>query len=185
MRPLQEKDDSDIINGCKRDLSMYQHELFMRYSESLYATCVRYVGCEDQAKDVLQECFLSIFKYIKNYNPEKGSLYTWLNKICINQSLKYIKSSYTLVNYGEDDHTHVPDNEPSAMEVMEAKELFDHIVKLQEPYRTVFNLYEIEGFSHFEIAELLNIKEVSSRSILSRSKKLLINHLQNLQFKGV
>ena len=184
MRQHQDKDEADIIKGCINEISQFQYELFMRYSESLFATCVRYVGCEDQAKDVLQESFLAIFKYIQNYNADKGSLFTWMNKICINQSLKHIKSSYTVIDYGEEDHSSIADANPSAMELLEANELFNEIIKLPEPYRTVFNLYEIEGFSHLEIANLLKIQEVSSRSILSRAKKLLIAHLQNLQFKG-
>lgn len=184
MRQLQDKAEAEIIKGCINGISKFQYELFMRYSESLFATCVRYVGYEDQAKDVLQESFLAIFKYIQNYNADKGSLFTWMNKICINQSLKHIKSSYTVIDFGEEDHSSVADVNPSVMELLEANELFNEIIKLPEPYRTVFNLYEIEGFTHLEIANLLKIQEVSSRSILSRAKKLIIAHLQNLQFKG-
>jgi RNA polymerase sigma-70 factor (ECF subfamily) len=183
MRQHQDIDEKDVVEGCKKGISHFQYELFMRYSEVLLATCVRYVACEENAKDVLQESFLAIFKYIKSYNSEKGSLFTWMNRICINQSLKYIKSTYTVIDYGEIDNNSIIDGNPSAIELLEVNELFNEIVKLPEPYRTVFNLYEIEGFSHLEIANLLKIQEVSSRSILSRAKKLLIAHLQNLQFK--
>lgn len=182
---LKDVDINEIVKGCIENKSKYQYEFFIRFSESLYATCIRYVGCEDKAKDVLQESFISIFKYIHTFDPNKATLYTWLNKICINQSLKFLKSNYSIVDYYEKDQVEVANSAPTADEIMETKELFDLIVKLPEPYRTVFNLYEIEGYSHLEIAEVLHIKEASSRSILSRSKKLLIGYFQNFQIKGV
>jgi RNA polymerase sigma factor (sigma-70 family) len=184
MNPEKLQEIQELIEGCKRNDSKSQRAVFFAFSESLFATCLRYVGDEDAAKDVLQESFISIFKYIKTYDDSKGSFLNWLRKICIHQSLKYIKSRYTIVDFYEQDPVDVVNTEPGPEEMLVIQELFDQIIKLPEPYRTVFNLYEIEGYSHNEIAELLQIKTGSSRSILSRAKKILLNYYTQFQLKS-
>jgi RNA polymerase sigma factor (sigma-70 family) len=180
---LNNQTDQEIIIGCVQNKSAFQRELFYRYSTVLLGTCLRYVGCEEKAKDVLQESFILIFKYIKNYDKSKASIYTWMNKICVNQALKSIKSSYVVLDLNNYEKVEKEDNEPSSQELMEAAELFQYIIELPEPYRTVLNLYEIEGYSHQEISTILELKESSSRSILSRAKKMIIQHLTDLKFQ--
>lgn len=185
MTPLDAENLNQLIQGCQRQEAKSQKALFLLYSEALYATCVRYVGDEEIAKDVLQDSFLAIFQYIKSFDPSKGSLFTWMNKICIHQSLRQIKSKFTLLDVFDLPALEVPNKENNPEELVQIEELFHIIKNLPEPYRTVFNLFEIEGYSHFEIAEMLQIKEGSSRSILSRAKKLLVQHFTNLQLRGI
>lgn len=185
MKPSDSSDLVKIIHGCKKQDAKSQKALFMLFSEALFATCVRYTGDENAAKDVLQESFLAVFQYIHTYDEQKGNILPWMTKICINQALKHIKSKYVLLDLHDSYPADLPYPEPTPHELMQIEELFHLIKKLPEPYRTVFNLFEIEGYSHHEIAELLQIKEGSSRSILSRAKKLLTQHLTHFQLKGI
>ena len=172
--------DIELIEHCKNDNAHYQKALVMQYSEYLYAICLRYMGDEEKAKDVLQDSFMKFFKSIKNFNPVKGNLKSYLGKICINTCLKALSNKIVLEEIKELQFAITLDDDP--LENLKAADLFNIIKNLKEPYRTVFNLYEIEGFSHQEIATLLEIKTVSSRSILSRAKEILrkeIIHLKN------
>jgi len=163
--------DIEIIKSCKSGDVKSQHELFMKYSEMLYSTCVRYMGNEYDAKDVLQESFIRIFKYIRNFDFHKGSLKNWMIKICVNESLKSLnKNKLETIDFDEIKELK---KEPEIDSILEYNQLFETIQLLKHPYRTVVNLYMVEGYSHNEIADFLGIKSSSSRSILTRAKIIL------------
>jgi RNA polymerase sigma-70 factor (ECF subfamily) len=162
-----------IIQGCRKAKSACQKALVESYSGLLYTICLRYMGDEARAKDVLQESFIRIFKSFKSFDPNKGSLQAWMKKITINMALKSLdKEKMPMTSYTIELNNNAA-IQPTAIEKMHAEDLMKVIQTLPQAYRQVFNLYVIEGYSHKEIAAMLSIEEVSSRSNLSRAKQLL------------
>lgn len=168
--------DISIIEGCRKQQPLYQKALFEKYSKLLFSTCLRYVSDTASAKDILQESFIRIFKYFNKFDPQKGSLKNWMQRVCINQALTHLRAKNT---FQELENLPVePITNPMVLNQLQMEDLMNEIRKLPLPYRTVFNLYHVEGYSHAEIAELLNIKASSSRSILTRAKEKIRNILQ-------
>lgn len=143
----------------------------MQYSDFLYATCLRYMSNSADARDVLQDSYIKIFKAIGNFDPNKGALKSWMCKICINTALKKLHRSKLTTDIEE--ISNVVSIDARYATDMEVEYMFAIIKDLPEQYRTVFNLYIIEGYSHKEIGKILNMKEASSRSVLSRAKEIL------------
>ena len=136
------------------------------------ALCFRYTGNNQDAEDVMQEGFILIFSKLKNYKHE-GSFEGWIRKIMINVALKYIKKKKKL--YTEDIKTiyNLYDKNQDAISGLSSDELLNLLTQLPVGYRTVFNMYVIEGYSHKEIGQMLKIAESSSRSQLAKAKNML------------
>ncbi len=170
--------DNQLIRACQQNDRTAQRLMVEQYSPLLYSISLRYAPDASFAKDILQEGLIRVFKNIHQFDPAKGKLKSWLCKIIINAALThYKKLRYDTEVYGLDapDHVEIPD----VYAQLGAEELMKLIGQLPEGYRLVFNLSIIEGYSHKEIAELLNIKEASSRSQLQRARK----HLQAIILK--
>lgn len=170
-----------IISGCKKQQAEYQKALVFRYSELLYAVCYRYLGDRNKAQDVLQESFIKIFKAINNFDPNKGKFEGWIRKITVNESLKYMDRDKLKTITIDDLHKNQLEVSADAIHQLSTDELLEIVSKLPEGYRQVFNLSVIEGYKHREIAEMLGIREVSSRSNLSRAKAILREQLLTIQ----
>ena len=172
-----------IIQGCQAGKPAAQRALVDTEGDRLYAICIRYIGDREKAKDALQESFIRVFKYIKNYDKSKGSFEGWLTVITVRQCLKMLdkKQLHTIeLNANKFDKA---DLSPSVISKMNADEILRKVESLPEGYRQVFNLYVIEGFTHAEIAKMLHLKEASSRSKLSRAKELLRSKLTYLKLQ--
>ncbi len=165
---MKEYTDISIIEGCRKQQPLYQKALFEKYSKLLFSTCLRYVSDHSQAKDVLQDSFIRIFKYFDKFDHEKGQLKSWMQRICINESLTHLRAKKSFTNLEK--LPEEPVTNPMALDKMQMDDLMAEIRKLPLPYRTVFNLYHVEGYTHKEIAALLKIEVSSSRSILTRAK---------------
>jgi len=168
--------ENKIIAGCKAQDPLFQKELVLRYSGILMTVSRRYTRDHSLAKDILQEGLIKILRAIPNYQST-GSFEGWMKKIVINTALqKQQKKSYHSELNGFDK---MPEQEiaPDIYSQLNAEELIQLIDRLPDGYREIFNLYAIEGFSHVEIAELLNISESTSRSQLSRARKILQKQL--------
>ncbi len=162
-----------IVEGCRKGHSKCQKALVDRYSGLLFTICLRYTGDENKSKDVLQESFIRVFKSIRTFDPDRGSLQNWMKKITVNMCLKTIKKNQiasTGLTIDINDNLSVG---PDVISKMNADDLLKLIQTLPEGYRQVFNLSVIEGYNHKEIADKLGIAEVSSRSNLSRAKQIL------------
>ncbi len=172
--------DIELVNGCKKSNSEFQRALVMQYSELLFATSKRYVKDEDIAKDMLQDSFMRIFKSIHKFDVNKGSLSSWMCRIVINQSLKHWHKAKGKVSYNE--YFQEASEAPIVIQNLKTEAIYEMIRTLEDPYKMVFNLNVIEGYAHKEIAEMMNIKVGSSRSILSRAKEMMrqkINSIKN------
>lgn len=164
----------DILTGCQNDNPTYQKALVHKYSDTLYAICIRYVGCRNLAKDVLQESLINAFKAIKRFDTNKGSLEGWLRKITVNCCLKQLKKNKSKQTYDmTDDHYDIMTTDNLVISKIKVDEIMQVIQELPDGYRQVFNLSVIEGYNHREIAQMLDIQEVTSRSNLSRAKAIL------------
>lgn len=175
--------DIELIEGCQKGDKLCERALVDSYADNLYATAIRYMGDRDEAKDIVQDAFIRIFKATKNFDPEKGSLKGWMQKICVNVALK--KLNKRKFDTPLDDMLVEPQISAKAIENLEVETVYEVIQQLPEKQRTVFNLHVVEGYAHQEIADLLNIQIGSSRSILSRAKEVLRNKLMILKRQEV
>ena len=164
----------EIIKGCLAGNRRDQELLYRRHASKLYAVCLQYSGNNEEARDILQEGVIKIFENLGSYKHE-GSFEGWMRRITVNTALEKFRSRTNL--YRVDDIDQVPelDAEPDNQDYagMEAADLLEIIMELPPKYRMVFNLYAIEGYSHKEISEMINISEGTSKSNLSRARAIL------------
>lgn len=170
---------TNIVKACLKGDSKAQALLYEQYSPRLYALCLRYANDEDEAKDILQEGFIKIFDKLRQYK-NRGSLEGWMRKIMVNTALEKIRkeSRFMLV----EDTTMMENDQYKYEHILEdisKKELLGMIQELSAQYRMVFNLYAIEGYSHQEISQKLNISEGTSKSNLSRARELLKSKIKS------
>ncbi len=165
----------EIIAGCKKQKEKCQFELVQRCASKLLGISRRYVRNSADAEDVLQEAFIKVFKYIDKFDADKGNINAWLARIVINTAIDYNKKYSVNYDQGEfllGDRMNVY-HQPGIFSQMSVKELLGLLERLPIGYRTVFNLYVIEQYNHKEIAEMLEIKEATSRSQLNKARKML------------
>jgi RNA polymerase sigma-70 factor (ECF subfamily) len=161
-----------MIQGCVKKQQDCQRLLFEKYAGKMMSLCLRYVKDQQEAKDLLQVGFLKVFDYIHQYKGE-GSFEGWMRRVFVSvvtRSLAKKKLNFTNIDTVENNASF---EDPSAIAKMSEEEIHMLILKLPEGYRTVFNLHIIEGYTHDEIATLLNIQPVTSRSQLLKARKML------------
>ncbi|WP_025842364.1 RNA polymerase sigma factor [Porphyromonas gingivicanis] len=180
----------ELYRACKKGSKLAFQTLYERYAPYLLTTIQRYLGEVERSKDLLHDCFLIIFKKFDFFTyQEEGSLKAWLTRICINESLMWLRKSNRIQTFSIDDNRDslhegnpiediytIPEEED--IQPISEEVLLQMIRALPDGYRTVFNLYVFEEKSHREIAELLGINEKSSSSQLSRAKKMLARSIK-------
>ena len=157
-----------------------QSELYQLYADTLFALCLKYSKNYQDAEDTLQDSFLTIFNKIHQYS-NKGSFEGWLKRITIHTALqKYREKSPLQIvkEVAENDEVEELNLENNSISI---DVLLSFIQQLSDRYRLVFNLYVLDNYSHKEIAELLNISEGTSKSNLSRARKILKERLEIYQ----
>jgi len=165
--------ETDLILACKKQHPKAQKALYEKYATQMLGLCRRYIRGEMEAEDVMIRGFMKVFSKI-NLFEGRGSFEGWMKRIMINEALGFIRKNKAM--YLETD-IEAADKEPDFTKLsteLEAKDLLKMINELPSGYRTIFNLYAIEGYSHKEISELLGINENTSKSQLSRARM----HLQ-------
>ncbi len=167
-----------IIQDCKANKPKAQEALYKKFSRLIFGICMRYAKSKFDAEDVFQETFIKIFQNIHQYRNE-GSFEGWVRRIAVNTSLKKIQSSKIVFHQLEfDTQAEEPPLNENVLNDISVQELISMIETLPLGYKTVFNLYAVEGFSHKEIAQTLEISEGTSKSQYFHAKKLLKNLLQ-------
>ena len=165
--------ETELIIACKKQNAKAQRALYDKHASHMLGLCKRYIKGEMEAEDVMIKGFMKVFTKIDLFEG-KGSFEGWMKRIMINEALGYIrknKSMYLEMEIEAADKE--PDFDTLSTE-LEAMDLLKMVNGLPSGYRTIFNLYAIEGYSHKEIAELLGISENTSKSQLSRARM----HLQ-------
>jgi len=167
-------DIKNIIIGCLAGNRRDQELLYRRHSARLYAVCLQYSGNDEEARDILQEGFIKIFANLIHYKHE-GSFEGWMRRIIVNTALEKYRSKHNLYRVDDIDLIPEPDAEPDSEDYagLETIDLLDFIRELPPKYRMVFNLFAIEGYSHKEISQMVNISEGTSKSNLSRARVIL------------
>jgi RNA polymerase sigma factor (sigma-70 family) len=162
-----------LLQGCLAHDATAQQELYHRFSPKMLSVCYRYAKAREDAEDMLQEGFIKVFSQIDKYE-NRGSLEGWILRIIVHTCINHLKK-----NKKFNDHVDLAfagnivireDNIPA---IIQAKQIVECIRSLPIGYRTVLNLYAIEGYSHKEIAALLDIEESTSRSQYTRAKSML------------
>jgi RNA polymerase sigma-70 factor (ECF subfamily) len=175
-------DEQEVAEGCSRSESGAQRALFETYAPCILALITRYVGQEDAAKDVLQETFIRVFNSFGQFQWRgKGSLKAWIERVAVNMSLNYLRDSrrvFTTMQPVETIEDTVDEPTDEEVESIDQDTILKFVSELPAGYRTVFNLFCIEGYSHRQIAEQLGINEKSSSSQLARAKALLARRIK-------
>ena len=174
-------DEEQLIAGCKEGKPWAQKEIFERYSGVMLSVCVRYVTDRETARDILQDGFIKLYTKIDTFSGS-GSFAGWVRRIFVTTSLEYLRQNDALKHCAsiEEYGNSIPDNDATVLDKISADDLMECIAKLPDGYRTVFNLYAIEGYSHPEIAEMLGINESTSRSQFMRARKILQTNVHSL-----
>ena len=178
-------DEQHILNLFRRGEASAMDGLYARYADYLTGVCYRYITNEEDLKDVLQESFIKIFTQISSFEYRgKGSLLAWMSRIVVNESLQMLRRQKNDPLILDTELPDLPDDDPDTDELT-PDVIVSLLKKLPEGYRTVLNLYVIEGKSHKEIAELLGIKPDSSASQLHRAKNMLAHIIKEYKSKLV
>ena len=166
--------EEQLVNKCLEKDVLAQKQLFEFYSKRMMGVCLRYSKDMDEAKDVLQMGFIKIFEKLEMYN-HKGSLEGWIRKIIVNTALDNIRKNKKLMNNVEIEKVdyQLHNYNENAIDVLSAQDLLKVIQSMPTGFRTVFNMYAIEGYSHKEIAEELNVSVSTSKSQFSRARVYL------------
>ncbi len=174
-------DDHQLVEGCLRGDSNMQKLLFDTYCRKLFTVCRRYSRDDLEAEDVMQEGFVLVFKKLDTYSF-KGSLYSWMRTIMVNVALRKLQKKSRRDTVYNLDEVHEPMFEEDHIANLSAEEILKHVQKLPDGYRNVFNLYVVEGFKHHEIAKKLMIGESTSRSQLTKARRMLQKSLVGLKY---
>ena len=164
---------SEIIKACLKGNRIAQNRLYQLFADKMFGVCLRYADNEDEAKDILQDGFIKVFVNLKQFN-NKGSFEGWIRRIVVNTALeKFRDKNYLFAVNMETDYDPNKNKYDHILSELSAKDLMKLIQDLSPQYRAVFNLYAVEGYSHKEICKMLNIKEGTSKSNLSRAREIL------------
>jgi len=162
-----------ILEGCLRNDSVAQRELYNTYSPKMLAVCFRYVHSREDAEDMLQEAFIKVFTQLRTFE-NRGSFEGWIRRIVVHTCINTLKKNKKFNESVDLIHAaSISIREETVPAVVQVKQIVDCIRSLPIGYRTVLNLYAIEGYSHREIAQLLDIEESTSRSQFTRAKGML------------
>ncbi len=172
--------EEDLIKRCKKMDALAQKYLYDKYSAKFLGICKRYFNNLQEAEDTMIEAFMKIFEKLTQFRNE-GSFEGWLKRIVVNQCLvKLRKKSMLFVSVEK----HCNENLQPLEEIhsnLNVEDLLVCLQKLPDGYRTVFNLYAIEGYSHQEIAQMLGISEGTSKSQLSRARNMLQKFVSQIE----
>ncbi len=172
--------DEQLVKGCKAKKAHHQKALYETYKVPLFRVCLRYARDKHEAEDLLHDGFIQIFKDITQYRGA-GALGAWLRKVMVNVALQHIRKNKKLFPTIElQSAVHFVDASETVYDKMGQKALTKMIQQLPPGYRAVFNMYVIEGYSHKEIAQQLNITASTSKSQLFKSKAMLRKMLEKV-----
>jgi len=172
-------DETVLLDGCVKQDRRAQKALYEMYAPRMLTLCTRYTGNKERAWDVLHDGFITVFDKVGSYNGT-GSFEGWMRRIFVNTALMSLRKA-DILKYTEElvvVEREVTSN-ASALESISSKELLRLIATMPVGFRTVFNMYAIEGYSHQEIAKEIDISEGSSRSQLSRARVWLQERIKD------
>lgn len=178
---MAETFDLQLIESCKKGNRAAQKILYDRLAPRMFPVCIRYIGDRTAAEDVLQDGFITLFTRLDSYKGE-GSFEGWARRIFVTTALMSLRKKDALKMSDELEAVRGMKAETtSQMQNIGYKELMKLVMSLPPGFRTVFNMYAIEGYSHKEIADMLGISETTSRTQFSRARTWLQNKIQKTE----
>ena len=166
-------DWQSLVDGCRSGDRRSQKAMYDALSRKMYAVCLRYMGNREEAEDVLQDGFVTLFSKLDSYTGA-GSFEGWARRIFVNTALMSLRKKDVLRQSEDVDAAwNISAGDPTPVQKIGHEELTKMISELPPGFRTVFNMYIVEGYSHKEIAEALGVSEATSRSQLQRARALL------------
>jgi RNA polymerase sigma factor (sigma-70 family) len=164
--------ENDLINGCIAGNRRMQELLYQRFAPKMYAVCLRYANNADDANDLLQEGFIKVYRNLDKFRKE-GSFEGWVRRIFVNTAIEHYRRKVNMNSVSEREESTAEEGAWNALDHLAEKDIIGLVQDLSPGYRTVFNMYVIEGYSHREIADMLGISEGTSKSQLARAKAIL------------
>jgi RNA polymerase sigma factor (sigma-70 family) len=170
---------TDLISKCINNDRKAQHELYNHFSGKMYYVCLRYAIHPDDAQDILQDGFVKLFRNLEKFRNE-GSFEGWVRRIFVNTAIEHLRKKVDITSINESHEEQIEFKEVTGLNKLQAQDIHSLIAKLSPGYKAVFNLYEVEGYSHIEVAEILSINVGTSKSQLARAKAILKKELTKL-----
>lgn len=161
--------EQDLVSACMRHERWAQKLLYEEHYSKMMAVCLRYASSSDDAMDIMHEGFIKVFRHIAKYQPGT-SLAAWMRKIMVNTAIDYYRKNIRRRTEDLEQAYDLGSSDADAISQCSEQEILEAIQQLSPAYRTVFNLYVVEGYSHKEIADILDITESTSRSNLVKAR---------------
>ena len=161
-----------IVKECQAFDPRAQRDLYVHFKDKMFGVCLRYAGNYDDAQDILQDGFVKVFEKIGQFRFE-GAFEGWMRRIMVNTALEKYRLQCQIININDGIKELEKTSAPDTGSEISVKELLKFVQELSPRYRLVFNLFAIEGYSHKEISEMLDITEGTSKSNLSRARVIL------------
>ena len=166
-----------IIQGCQQNDRFFQEILYRRYARKMYGICLSYSNDRSSAQDILHEAFLKIFKGMHDFRGS-GSLEGWIRRIVTRTAIDHLRQQARIGNF-IDDLQELPEQGNEDASHLETKDLLKQVAKLPEGARAIFNMFALEGYTHKEIAQELNISIGTSKSQYNRARNLLMDWIRH------
>jgi RNA polymerase sigma factor (sigma-70 family) len=174
----------ELYEGVKKRERAAQEMLYRSLAGKMLAICSRYANSTFEAEDMMQSGFIKVFTKIDFFRGE-GSFEGWIKRIMVHTAIEILRKNQRTLETVALEPYHENANDAFSLDALECEDLRRIILELPEGYRMVFNMYAIEGYSHKEIGEMLQISEGASKSQLSRARSWLKQRIQELEVKNV
>ena len=181
--------EQQLIAKCVRKEQKAMTELFNRYANALKTTCRRIIANPDEADDIFQEGFITIFNKLESF-AFKSSLYTWMNRVMVNTALSHVRKKniiYSSLDINEmdvvEEEEEITDGVYEYLEELGGSDILQLLNMLPEKYRIILGLFAVDGFKHTEISEKLGISVALSKKIVSRARLKLVEIVKNKQYE--
>ncbi len=170
--------EEELIKRCTKSDRHAQEFLFNQFYKELYLVAMRYLSDHHDAEDAIIQSFTRVFKSLKRFSYKgQGSLGRWVRTILINESIRILKKRHLMQFDTDIKHIDFQNSDANGLQQLQASDITRMIEQLPTGYRTVFNLFIVEGYSHKEIAKMLGISENTSKSQLRKARNHLINNM--------
>lgn len=172
--------EEELLEGCRKGKPAAQRDLYERLAPKMLGVCIRYIKDREEAEHVMIGGIVKVFDKMDQFKGE-GSFEGWVRRIIVNDCLMYIRKNRSMSLQTDIDTINDHPNLKTMEDALDVEDLLKLINELPVGYRTVFNLYAIEGFNHAEIGKMLEISENTSKSQLSRARKWLQTRLVKIE----
>lgn len=172
--------EEELLEGCRKGKASSQRNMYERLAPKMLGVCIRYIKDREEAEHVMIGGIVKVFEKLDQFKGD-GSFEGWVRRIIVNDCLMYIRKNRNMSLEADIDDVHDHPDLKVMESTLDERDLLKLIDELPVGYRTVFNLYAIEGYNHAEIAKQLDISENTSKSQLSRARKWLQTKLAEME----